>query len=83
MSGPLRNSSGESRNVIRISQETNEDDSQSNPNPQAGIFNNQMTQNFGPEDHHDMATGATEQIRNRHDMVTGVQKETHCGHDMT
>ena len=42
-----------SRNVFSISQGTNEDDSQSNIHPDAGIFNNQMTQNSGPEDGHD------------------------------
>ena len=42
-----------SRNVFSISQATNEDDSQSNPHPDAGIFNNQMTQNSGPADGHD------------------------------
>ena len=41
------------RNVFSTSQGTNEDDSQSNPHPEAGIFNNQMTQNSGPEDGHD------------------------------
>ena len=42
-----------SRNIFSTSQGTNEDDSQSNPHPQAGIFNNQMTQHSGPEDRHD------------------------------
>ena len=42
-----------SRNVFTISQGTKEDDSQSNPHPEAGLFNNQMTQNSGPEDDHD------------------------------
>ena len=42
-----------SRNVFSISRVTNEDDSQSNPHPEAGIFNNQMTQNSGREDGHD------------------------------
>ena len=42
-----------SRNMFSISQGTNEDDSQSNPHPEAGLFNNQMTQNSGPEDGHD------------------------------
>ena len=42
-----------SRNVFSISQGTNEEDSQSNPHPEAGIFNNQMTQNSGPEDGND------------------------------
>ena len=38
-----------------------------------------MMQNFGPEDGHDMVTGAKEQIRNRRDMVTGVHGEvTYC-----
>ena len=42
-----------SRNFFTISQGTNEDDSRSNPHPEAGIFNNQMAQNSGPEDRHD------------------------------
>ena len=42
-----------SRNVFSINQGTNEDDSQSNPHPETGLFNNQMTQNAGPEDGHD------------------------------
>ena len=60
-----------SRNAFSISQETNEDESQSNPHPEAGLFHSQITQNSGPEDDHDMVTGETE----RHDMVTGVQRE--------
>ena len=32
-----------SRNVFSINQGTNEDDSQSDPHPEAGLFNNQMT----------------------------------------
>ena len=46
-----------SRNVFSISQGTNEVDSQSNPHPEAGFFNNQMIQNSGPEIGHDMVTG--------------------------
>ena len=42
-----------SRNALSTSQGTNEDDSQSDPYPEAGIFHNQMTQNSGPEDDHD------------------------------
>ena len=42
-----------SRNTLSSSQGTNEDDSQSDPHPEAGIFHNQMTQNSGPEDGHD------------------------------
>ena len=40
------------RNALSTSQGTNEDDSQSDPHPEAGIFHNQMTQNSGPEDGH-------------------------------
>ena len=42
-----------SRNIFSINQGTNEDDSQSNPHPEAGFFTNQMEQNSGPEDGHD------------------------------
>ena len=42
-----------SRNTFSTSQGTNEDDSQNDPHPEAGIFHNQMTQNSGPEDDHD------------------------------
>ena len=41
-----------SRNALSTSQGTNEDDSQNDPHPEAGIFHNQMTQNSGPEDDH-------------------------------
>ena len=71
-----------SRNALNTSQGTNEDDSQNDPRPEAGLFHSQMTRNSGPEDGHDMVTGATEQIPNRHDMVTGVQREGFCGQDM-
>ena len=42
-----------SQNALSTSQETNEDDSQSDPHPEAGIFHNQTTQICGPEDGHD------------------------------
>ena len=42
-----------SRNVFSTSRGTNEDDSQSDPHPESGIFHTQTTQNFGPEDRHD------------------------------
>ena len=41
------------RNAIITSQGTNEDDSQKNPHPEAGLFHGQMTQNSGPKDGHD------------------------------
>ena len=40
-----------SRNMFSIDQGTNEDDSQSNPHPEAGLLTS------GREDRHDMATG--------------------------
>ena len=49
-------------NAFSTSQGTNEDDSQSDPHPEAGIFNNQTTQNFGPEGGHDMVTGVHEEV---------------------
>ena len=42
-----------SRNALNTSQGTNEDDSQNDPRPEAGLFHGQMTQNSGPEDGHD------------------------------
>ena len=51
-----------SRNVFSRSQGTKEDDSQSNPFPDAGIFHNQMTQNSGPEVGHDIMTGVHEEV---------------------
>ena len=58
---------GTFRNTNVKNQGTNEDDSQSDPHPEAGIFRSQTTQNSGPE------VG--------HDMLTGVQKGSRCGHD--
>ena len=66
---------GAFRNANVENQGTNEDDSQSDPHPEASLFRSQRTLKFGPENGHDMATGAREEIRNRHDMVTGVQEE--------
>ena len=51
-----------SRNAFSTSQGTNEDVSQSDLHPQAGIFRNQATQNSGPEDDHDMVTGVHEEV---------------------
>ena len=73
---------GTFRNTNLENQKTEEDDSQSDPHPETGIFRSQITQNFGPEVGHDMVTGATEQIRNRHDMVTGVTQDIPNCHDM-
>ena len=42
-----------SRNAFSTNQGTNEDDSQSDPHPEAGLFHGQMTQNSGPEEGRD------------------------------
>ena len=42
-----------SRNALNTSEGTNEDDSQNDPRPEAGLFHGQMTQNSGPEDGRD------------------------------
>ena len=49
-------------NTFSTSQGTNEDDSQSDPQREAGIFHNQTTQNSGPEDGQDMVTGLHEEV---------------------
>ena len=67
-----------SRNALSTSQGTNEDDSQNDPYPEAGLCHGQMRQNSGPEDGHDMATGATEQSRNCHDMAGVHEEVTYC-----
>ena len=53
-----------SRNPLSTSQGTDEDDSQNDPHPEAGLFHSQITQSSGPED--------------RQDMVAGVQRERAC-----
>ena len=73
---------GTFRNTNVENQGTNEDDSQSDPHPEAGIFRGQTTQNFGPKDCRDMVTGVTGEIRHCRDMVTGSTEEIRNGHDM-
>ena len=48
-----------SRNEYGTNQGTNEDDSQSDPHPEAGTFHNQTTQNSGPEDGRDRCPSYT------------------------
>ena len=73
-------------------QGTNEDDSQSDPHPEAGLFRSQTTQNSGPEVGPYMVTGVIEETHNgpymvtgateRYDTVTGFTDEVRKGHDM-
>ena len=73
---------GTFRNRNVENQGTNEDDSQSDPNPEAGIFRGQTAQNLGPKDCRDMVTGVTGEIRHCRDLVTGVQGEIRYCPDM-
>ena len=63
---------GTFRNTNVENQGMNEDDSQSDPHPEAGIIRSQTTQNSGPKDCRDMLTGVTGVIRHCRDMVTGA-----------
>ena len=58
-----------SRTVFSINQGTNEDDSQSDPHPEAGLLTS------GREDRHDIATGVQRESTQVHDMVTRVHEE--------
>ena len=70
---------GTFRNTNVENQGTNEDDSQSDPHPEAGIFRGQTTQNLGPKDCCDMVTGVTGENRHCRDMLTGATGEVrHC-----
>ena len=51
--GDSRTAPDTSRNALSTSRGMNEDNSQSDPYPEAGIFRNQMAQNSGPENGHD------------------------------
>ena len=64
-----------SRNVFSINQGTNEDDSQSNPHPEAGLLTSV------PEDRHDMVTAVQRESVEDRDMVTGGQRENLCHRD--
>ena len=62
-----------SRNMFSINQGTNEDDSQSNPHPEAGLLTS------GREDCQDISTGVQRESVDRCDLVTGVHEEvTYC-----
>ena len=65
-----------SRNALGKNQGTNEDDSQSDHHPEAGIFHNQMTRTFGTEDGQDSSL-----IQNCHFAGFSLWKLTPCGKD--
>ena len=80
--GRSRTTPEPSQNALSLSQGANEDDSQNDSHPEAGLFNGLMTQNCGPGESHNILTGATEQIRNRHDMVIGATEQIGNCQDM-
>ena len=51
-----------SRKSFSTNQGTNEDDSQIDTHPEAGIFRSETTRNSGPEVGHDMVTGVHEEV---------------------
>ena len=70
---------GTFRNTNVENQGTNEDDSQSDPHPEEGLFCSQTTQNSGPEIGPYKVTGVIEETRKGPYMVTGVIEETRNG----
>ena len=56
-------------------QGTNEDESQSDPHPEADIFRSQTTHNSDPEVGHDLVTGFQKEIGFCPHMVTETQEE--------
>ena len=73
---------GTFRNTNVENQGMNEDASQSDPHPEAGIFRGRTTQNSRPKDCRGMVTGVQGEIRYRPDIVTGGSEEIRIGHDM-
>ena len=70
------------RSVLKNNQGTNEDDSQNDPHPEAGLFHSQSARNAGPEEDRDMVTGVQRERVSDRDMVTGVQRGRVSDRDM-
>ena len=67
-----------SQNAFSTNQGTNEDDSQSDPHPEAGIFSNQAMRNSGQKDRRDMVTGVYEEVTYcSPSTFSGKQKKNH------
>ena len=67
------------RNTNVDNQGTNEDDSQSDPHPEAGLFRSQTTQGSGPEVGPYMVTGVIEKTHDNPHTVTGFPEEIRNG----
>ena len=79
LQGHSGNTPETSGNAFNTNQGMNEDDSQSDPHPEAGSFGSQSIRNSGREICCDMVTGATEQIRSQRDMLTNSHEGvTYC-----
>ena len=65
-----------SRNAYSVNQGTNKDNnSKSDPHPEAGLFHNQTTRNSHPEDGHNMDRGVQKERPFGLDTLTGVHEE--------
>ena len=64
-----------SRNAYVTHQGINEDDSQADPYPEAGVSQSQTMQKIGPDDRCDTVTGVREETLYRSKMVGCVQEE--------
>ena len=62
-----------SRNAFSVNQGTNEDDSQTDPYPEAGLFHKQTTRNFDSEDGQDMVAGVQKELPYGHDNLTSIK----------
>ena len=82
LQGQSGNTPERSRNAFNTNQGTNEDDSQSDPHPEAGGFESPRIQNSGRETCCNMVTGATGENRHCCDMVTGVTEHIRSQRDM-
>ena len=71
------------RNTTHNNQGTNEDGSQNDPHPEAGLFHGQTTRTVSLEQDHDMGTGVQRERVYDHDMVTGATEQIGNCHDMT
>ena len=68
-----------SRDTLRASQGTNDDNSQSDPQTDAGVCQSQTTRNFGPDDTYDVKTGVQEELLYRSKMGKRFHEEaTYC-----
>ena len=57
------------RSALGNNQGTNEDDSQNDPHPEAGLFHGQTTRNAGPEDGHDSFSWVKRRYRKKWEIL--------------